>query len=342
MKAAAYKAQLIQSRTQDAKILLAAKEYRYRRHWRGMLRTLPPPPQPAAQEHLIVLDLHNGAPLLRQVLSSTSDKATLTSQDVNNVVLVYLSKDPVIFRLTATPNEYQLADGCVTAELDIEIKVTDARTFWESGDDPLRLIEAHIEARARAYFRTIACADFIATKVAPRDGVIDFTPPLCFDKVIAGLKSALCQVCINGVTIRELTVQITFPKSKAWIDLLLTNDYTFFPYHLGHVIETLDGDLTNNFYTDEYDVALRKVEAELAQTRQGYQSNTASDVKTLRYYYEIVEHFRLPEFIRESLRQAIHSRICMSSEVIGGQGFGANHRFIKILRDHVDRISSIR
>ncbi|MEZ4614890.1 MAG: hypothetical protein R2867_05150 [Caldilineaceae bacterium] len=271
-------------------------------------------------------------PDLKRVLSAPAETAMLTSRDVDKVVLLYLSKTPRQFQHRSPSNTYQLADRSqIVANIKLNVKVTDAKLFWESSEDPIYAVEQKVYLEVKAFFQRLSKSNFITRQNAPNYRTIRLGPPFNVTNIAPRLEEEINRLSINGLLVVCDQITIQPSTSQEWIDLLIENDFTFYPYNLRRVIEMIDSELYQAFYTNDYGSALEAVHAKITEQREQAQQQTAPNIQNLQTYDQIAQKYGASAAEIGEINDAVIRNIRTSQELNPDNGRVANYRFLEIL-----------
>ncbi|MCB0127747.1 MAG: hypothetical protein KDE58_36030 [Caldilineaceae bacterium] len=344
MSLAAYIERLNGSRTRQVGLIDSATAYQYKSRLWNLLRLLPEAPQADSDWHLIVVNIYDSNKL--QILSAPQAKAALSSSGIGEVVFVPLSKLPQTFTVKSSTSEFRLSDNArIRASISLEVRIRDAKAFWaaaavlwDQDEDPISTVENNLTSITEAYLQSLSRANFVASKINPRDDTLLRIHPLVLTEIEQGLQAKVDNLSFDGLQI-VTKAQITPPNDSNWIDYFLDQDDTFSPHSLGKVIDTLGDDkLRANFYKQEYSVAFNEVDAGLTKLRRTYQKRADKDIRLLWRYGEIAKQVELTSDLQTRIKNALESRIRMNTELLSHNAYLANRRFIRRFINQLPRI----
>ncbi|MCP4119147.1 MAG: hypothetical protein GY737_27830 [Desulfobacteraceae bacterium] len=272
--------------------LISFQEYSFRERVLGLIKTLPSVPRADEDRQIVVMEIKGNQPNILTVLKDPAHSIQLTTKDVDKLLFIFVEMRPHTLNIAESPEGYRLSDGHqINAQFSITYQVEDAKLFWKGHKDQLLEFERAILNAAKRFFLNTSSDLFIGFPADSKKSLENHIKEAEIGAVKHSLENDIYQNCtIAGIQIQKVIADVHIGQSlyeylgriheklygrggvaeRYKIDQIIDCDKTFAPHSLRAVINALDMRLLENFYREDWNVAMRKVTERLAEKKDEF------------------------------------------------------------------------
>jgi len=343
--------------------LIAIQEYNYTT--RFIMFPVPPQlPKADLDKHHIVLKITGGQPHIMGVITDRGSTYEPSSQDNGNLLFVTVQMKPQLMKIVSPTGGYQFGDGHhIDTEFRIRYRVEDAKLLWHASDDPLAEFQLKVIDRAKEYFLSIKSNLLISSsselKQMLQQQLQDSELKLVKDNVQVSVK----KIHVDGIELLDVNADMQLSQElrkhlqgihqsiygtgglldivnrrkinnadRKQIDEMIDQDTTFPGYSLRQIIFEVDSELLENFYTESWTTAMRKVHTGIAKKKQEVmRKQDELEMERLEQYLQRAIRLNLGKMEIDQIRSTIAEKfLAMMNAEQDPQSY-SNERFFTVL-----------
>lgn len=270
--------------------LISVTEYNYQ-SFLGSLLKPPPLPVPDQNTHYLLIKVMGGQPTFMGVMTDEKHTYQPTSKDNGHLVFIAVDMKQRKLKVSNSTEGFLLQDGNeIYANIEVKYRIDEVEKFWGIADEPLDVFTSQIVNAAADFFLNINSIDLIKNSYDVKQELEYAIQSNDLKLTKNSLERDIKNINLEGIKIGDVHAAIRLSQElkdyvrrqhgklfsedgkmdkartreldlteRQHIDDLINKDTTFGQWGLRQIIAELNFELLDNFYTEDWNTAMRRV-----------------------------------------------------------------------------------